>query len=313
MLYWNPKRCYRLFTSEERAVIITEMAPLYLPKLLRFCNTILNILLPLYLYVQLQFSWLELAIAFIALDITLICFEQFVLITIPWTISKIPLRFIAKLNHNSLKRRLYRAKDKLDLYHKTRYINRSEPLSSSERCLETKQLKDYINTLEDLVEATGARVRAFDEKETPVFVKSTATHEETITTTQIDKNLPQHFKNVSERFGVLVNEHRFTFLLPLCKSCDSMAQILSANPAGERSVSGALCQKLDTIIKISELISLQSADERAKHIATVQRAARILNDELHRCVISASKASPELQPIEELLAQLSTEKEMSNV
>ena len=315
MFYWNYKRHYRLWNADERFCILYEIAPHWFPPFLKFINFSLNIIVPLYLYMQLHLSWLQLGIAFIAFDLALILFEQFILLTIPWAIANIPNKAIAEWQLKGLKHRSARAKDKMSLIRKTECDDCNYYSYRRDGCLSCKQVRRlyvFIQDLEASIEAAEARVSSFNKPTKTNTPTTTTTPVEPVKASQPDRSLAQYFNNISERCQTLINEHRFDFLIPIRKSCDSLGYILQKNPAGDSCVTGELCRKLDLHMEFCETIGEMSPDARVQYLNDAKTVTRTLHDQMQQCAINANKAQSVKKSPEDILAQILSEKETTN-
>ena len=315
MFYWNYKHHYRLWNEDERFCILCEIAPHWFPPFLKCINFVLNIIVPLYLYMQLQLSWLQLGIAFIVFDLALILFEQFILLTIPYAIANLPSKAIAEWQYYGLKRRLERAKDKMDLIRKTECEECSYYSHRRATCLSCKQVRRlfvFTEALEASIEAAEARVSSFSKSTKTNTPAPTTTPVEPVKASQPDRSLAQYFNNISERCQTLINEHRFDFLIPIRKSCDSLVYILQKNPAGDSCVTGELCRKLDLHMEFCETISEMSPDARVQYMNDAKTVTRTLHDQMQQCAINANKAQSVKKSPEDILAQILSEKETTN-
>ena len=315
MFYWNYKHHYRLWNEDERFCILCEIAPHWFPPFLKFINFVLNIIVPLYLYMQLQLSWLQLGIAFIVFDVALTLFEQFILLTIPYAIANLPSKAIAEWQYYGLKRRFERAKDKMDLIRKTecedcRYY--SHRRASCLSCKHVSRLFVFTEALESSVEAAEKRVSSFAKKTNTSVPAATTPLTEAVQAVESDKSISRYFDNICQRCQDLINEQRFDFLIPIRKSCDSLSYILKKNPAGDECVTGELCRKLDLHMELCESLRDMSPDARQQYMTDVKTVTRQLNEQLQHCAIQANKAQSVKKSPEDILTQILSEKETTN-
>lgn len=321
MFYWNPKRCYRLFDAESRAVILYEIAPFGFTRFLKFLNLILNLCVPLYLYIHMELSWIEFALAFIIFDIALACFEQFVLITPTWAISKIPNKAIVSWQYNALHRRLKREQDKMDLYRKTKCTKCDNANYLRHRCTGCKsmeRLSRHLDMLKDAVDAAEARVRSFKRvgvsTPTPVPKAPVAPINAPQNNLAVPTSMALYFEMIEEQCKTLINEQHFDFLISLRKTCKSLAIALKTRPERVVYVPSVLCRKLESLMELLNSMKTADTENKASLIDAVQLASKSITEELDKCCIQVNRQDPISQRTpQEILNELQPQKEASNV
>lgn len=319
MLYWNPQRHYRFFSSDEREFLVDEMSPLNFPKWMKRLNVLLNIAAPLFLYFVLKLPWKEMAIAFIAFDVLLHVFEQVVFITLPWAVSKIPLVPFVQWQYNGVSRYLSRVEDRLDTYRKINCADCHRCISSTRctSCTPPKQLTQKRDRLTATQEQLKVRLDKLIAKQngapqtkptpTPVVQKAPEVPQST--------TLASYFQNLSTECSKIISTHRFDFLISVRKNADALASILKNKPEGETEIAGTLCYRLDNLVKLLNTLSAESDEVRSVYFEDAKAVSNALAEEMQQAISAINKLIPgvDTNTPEILLTKTKMTKEINNV
>lgn len=299
MIYWNPKRHYRLLSSTDRDLYIEEMSPIYFKKWMKRINLILNIITPLFLHFYLQLPLRELAFAFIAFDIMLNTFEQVIFITLPWVISKIPSITIAQWQYNGFSHHVSQAEDRIDFLRK-KHCEKCDRASrwckiSCTRCKDMSLLVRQKDRLTESQNAAKARLNVL--KTQRDNIRKPTTQPTNVTTTQppslpVDNTLAAYFQRINTECTQLISTHKFDFLIAIRKSTEALAAILQTKPEGEAEVPITLCYRLTNLVKLVQCLLSESDEVRSTYFDDAKTASNRINEELQAVILNIQKLVP---------------------
>lgn len=290
---------------------------MYFCKWFQRINFMLNIVTPLFLYFYLHLSWIEMAIAFIAFDITLNIFEQITFITLPWAVSKIPLIPIAQWQYNGISKKVRKLNDKMDFRRKKYCKECDEYTFETKHCYNCSRIRALaekhsclVNSQraakENLDKLLGKRRNKPTQQDTAIAI---------VENTKQDTSLITYFKNISTECNQLINTHRFDFLISVRKSADSIASILKSKPEGEAEIPGTLCYRMDNLIKLLKNLSTETDEVRNVYMEDAKTASNAINEEMQQIISSINKLVPgiDMNTPEMLLAKTKLAKETIHV
>lgn len=321
MIYWNPKRHYRLLSPTDRQLYIEEMSPIYWQKWTKRINLMLNVITPLFLYFYLNLPLRELAFAFIAFDVILNVLEQVIFITLPWAMSKIPSLAIAQWQYNGFTHHVSQAEDRIDFLRKKHCEKCDNAVRgykiSCTRCKDMQRLVRQKDRLTESQKNAKERLDTLKTQRDNICQPTTPLPNlaEQTQSLMFDNTIATYFRNINAECTQLINTHKFDFLIAIRKSTEALVTILQAKPEGEAEVSMTLCYRLTNLVKLLQCLLAESDEVRSAYFDAAKTASNSINEELQAVILNIQKLVPGVNTNtpEMLLAKTQLAKENNDV